>query len=105
MHSLPTPAHSITGTSSGFDMVEDIDQHRDKRPRLERDQEVDRMEMEPIRQAMNHDRNDQMEVDSERATAAKVDEKTLDQLQEDMGDAFLLCRSSKILLSQSLQVC
>ncbi|KAJ9612230.1 hypothetical protein H2200_003827 [Cladophialophora chaetospira] len=100
-HSLPTPAHSIAGTNSGFDMGDDTDQHRDKRQRVDsgRDEEVDQMEVEPHREATNHDRNEEMEVDSkgkgvesEGAAGLSVDE-TLDQLQEDMGDAFLLCRS------------
>ncbi|KAH0846527.1 rox3 family protein [Fonsecaea pedrosoi] len=107
--SLPTPAHSVTGTSSGFEMADDIDSHRDKRQRLDsdRDQEADQMEVEPLGEATNHDRNDEMEIEGEIATkensaelgatgkAAEltVDEKTLDQLQKDMGEAFLLCRS------------
>ncbi|KIW27160.1 uncharacterized protein PV07_06926 [Cladophialophora immunda] len=109
MPSLPTPAHSVTGTSSGFDMADDIDQHRDKRPRLDadRDQEADQMEVEPLREATNHDRNDEMEIDGEKLSKGKsaelpeheqdaelmVDEKTLEQLQKDMGEAFLLCTS------------
>ncbi len=107
-HSLPTPAHSIAGTNSGFDMVDDTDQHRDKRQRVDpgKDEKVDSMEMESITEVTNHDRNDEMEVDikekgaaSEGAAGLSVDEKTLEQLQEDMGDAFFLCRSSKTLQS------
>ncbi|OQV02102.1 hypothetical protein CLAIMM_07352 [Cladophialophora immunda] len=90
-------------------MADDIDQHRDKRPRLDadRDQEADQMEVEPLREATNHDRNDEMEIDGEKLSKGKsaelpeheqdaelmVDEKTLEQLQKDMGEAFLLCRS------------
>jgi cell division protein FtsX len=100
-------------------MVDDADRHRDKRQRRDsgREEEVDQMEVEPITQATNHDRNDEMEVDGAAkvvggvsAAQLMVDEKTLEQLQEDMGDAFLLCRSSKTLPSSatynlSLQVC
>ncbi|OCT55050.1 rox3 family protein [Cladophialophora carrionii] len=101
-HSLPTPAHSVAGTNSGFDLVDDADQHRDKRQRRDsgREDQADQMEVEPITHATNHDRNDMMEVEGEDRVAdgvsaahLMVDEKTLEQLQEDMGDAFLLCRS------------
>lgn len=107
-------------------MAEDTDQHRDKRPRLDtgRDEEADGIEVEPLRQATNHDRNEAMDVDSEKvaneegaekepsrssgggADGSMVDEATLEQLQKDMGDAFLLCRSSKTLqVSTAPKVC
>lgn len=112
-HSLPTPAHSIAGTNSGFDMADDNDQHRDKRQKLvsDRDQEMDHMEVEPIRQATNHDRNDEMDLDGKAKDGEvegnpraadlmkNLNEKTLENLQKDMGEAYLLCRSSKTLLN------
>ena len=110
-HSLPTPAHSIAGTNSGFDVMDETDQHRDKRPKLGEaiDEEADQMEVESITQATNHDRNDEMDLDSKEKSAdgesAKdliPDEKILDKLQTDMGDAYLLCRSSKILPSSTV---
>ncbi|OAP57093.1 hypothetical protein AYL99_09206 [Fonsecaea erecta] len=90
-------------------MADDLDHHRDKRQRVDsdRDQEAEHMEVEPLREATNHDRNDEMDVDrgptaqgkragpgeNEQAARLMVDEKTLEQLQKDMGEAFLLCRS------------
>lgn len=106
--SLPTPAHSVTG-NSGLDMGDEPDQHRDKRPRLDdpRNDEGDQIELEPVTQATNHDREDLLDTDNGRAGSAhtehreiggrSVDETTLEQLQKDMGEAFLLCRSSKAL--------
>ncbi|KIX10138.1 uncharacterized protein Z518_01219 [Rhinocladiella mackenziei CBS 650.93] len=111
--SLPTPAHSVTETPN-LEMADDPDQHRDKRPRLDpgRIEEVDRMELEPLTQPTNHDRQDAMDTDGEKEIDAQgadarggqldggaavdgsvVDETTLEQLQKDMGEAFLLCRS------------
>ena len=70
------------------------------------------MEAEPLAQATNHDRQDAIHLKHggtikphdagmrDRATdRSVVDETTLEQLQKDMGDAFLLCRSSKALLT------
>lgn len=114
--SLPTPAHSVTGIP-GLDMADDVDHHRDKRPRLDsaRDEEGDQMDLESPTQATNHDRNNAMDIDGSRqgyAQASQVEKRrgtsdqpvaggfrmgatTLEQLQEDMGEAFLLGRSSK----------
>jgi hypothetical protein len=99
--------------------MEDTDQHRDKRARIDSSgpEELERMEVESARHATNHDRNDEMDIDSKdaeadslKAVALAGDEKTLENLQKDMGDAFLLCRSSKTLSPSttytfSLQVC
>ncbi|EXJ83930.1 hypothetical protein A1O1_07559 [Capronia coronata CBS 617.96] len=98
-------------------MAEDsTDQHRDKRARLDTtsNDETDKMEVESLAQATNHDRHDTdesyggMDVDNvESAGSAPKDmknlagegsglvppEMTLEQLQKDMGEAFLLCRS------------
>lgn len=102
--SLPTPAHSVTG-NSGLDMADEPDQHRDKRPRLDdpRNDEGDQMELKPLTQATNHDREDQCgragsaHTEQREIGGRSVDETTLEQLQKDMGEAFLLCRSSKAL--------
>ena len=108
--SLPTPANSVVGIP-GLEMADDIDQHRDKRPRLEKrtEEEADQMEIEPLTQATNHDRQEAMVTEDDPASKAQgtnlggdrlvVDETTLEQLQKDMGEAFLLCRSSKTLLT------
>ncbi|KAK4937287.1 hypothetical protein LTR10_022044 [Elasticomyces elasticus] len=105
--SLPTPAHSVTG-NSGLDMADEADQHRDKRPRFDdsRNDEGDEMEVEPLTRATNHDRLDVMDTDDAKAGSAytgqherggtSVHETTLEQIQKDMGEAFLLCRSSEI---------
>jgi hypothetical protein len=81
-------------------MLEDVDQHRDKRPRLDGaggDDEQIKVEEESTR-ATNHDRQDEMETDDikpDPILSARAVETTLEQLQKDMGEAFLLCRSSK----------
>ncbi|EXJ79842.1 hypothetical protein A1O3_08127 [Capronia epimyces CBS 606.96] len=99
-------------------MAEDTDQHRDKRARLDPggNEEADPTEVEPLTQATNHDRQGAMETDSamdvdhaESAGSMQKDSKdggatdnsrfvedemTLEQLQKDMGEAFLLCRST-----------
>lgn len=88
-------------------MADDTDQHRDKRPRLNNGQGADRIEGEAFPNATNHDRQDSMDVDVDEDKGAQVvkpaggsaaDEITLEQIQEDMGEPFLLCRSSKTLL-------
>ncbi|KAI1617652.1 Rox3 mediator complex subunit-domain-containing protein [Exophiala viscosa] len=102
--SLPTPAHSVTG-NSGMDIADEADLHRDKRARFDdtRDNEEDEMEVEPLTRATNHDRQDVMDTDDGNAGGVRtgqhesgggsVDETTLEQIQKDMGEAFLLCRS------------
>jgi len=101
-------------------MVEEADQHRDKRQRLE---EADREAgdaMAGVESSIlptNHDRH--QDVPSETGDSAGLQathtaggatakfaigrpavsrETALEQLQEDMGEAFLLCRSSKTVL-------
>ncbi len=90
-------------------MMEDIDQHRDKRQKMEvdRHENADTMEVERTTQPTNHNRNADVKVEEEKEEKEEEEEDkivvdsdntTLDQLQEDMGDAFLLGRSSKALL-------
>jgi len=87
-------------------MTEDSDQHRDKRQKLDSSGQdsTKMMEAEYSTQPTNHDRNE--EVKKEEGTTPHVtvedftnssDDVTLDQLQKDMGEAFLLGRSSKTL--------
>ncbi|KAK6379733.1 hypothetical protein LTS17_005806 [Exophiala oligosperma] len=99
--SLPTPAHSVTGIP-GLDMADDIDRHRDKRPRLDNSRDAHRIDGESFPNATNHDRQDSMDVDVDEDKDAQVvkpaggssaDEINLEQVQEDMGEPFLLCRS------------
>ncbi|EHY56368.1 hypothetical protein ABEF92_006903 [Exophiala dermatitidis] len=109
--SLPTPAHSVTGMSS-FGMAEDLDQHRDKRPRLDGAGfgEADQSEVQTPTQATNHDRHNVTDTDitmtenadepqnsldraADNTSRHAEGEVTLEQLQKDMGEAFLLCRS------------
>lgn len=85
--------------------MEDSDRHRDKRQRIEQESAADdSMEVDNSAQSTNHDRNDI--VKKEEGLIPKVivedlsnntDDSALDQLQKDMGDAFLLGRSSKTL--------
>ena len=101
-----TPASSTSGIP-GLSMTEDADHHRDKRQKLESDgQETpNTMELDRPAQPTNHDRNKEMKKEEGTSPNAVVDDlsKThsddapLDQLQKDMGDAFLLGRSSKAL--------
>ena len=84
-------------------MTEDQDQHRDKRQKLDNEGEkvTGTMDLEPATQPTNHDRNEPSQKEDVSATEVMEDvtdtnEVSLDQLRKDMGDAFLLGRSSKI---------
>lgn len=108
--SLPTPANSVVGIP-GLEMTEDLDLHRDKRPRFDAGQNEteDRMEVDTDPMFTNHDRQHDSNID---IAGGLVDEKrrpdserrmknetiTLEP-QKDMGEPFLLCRSSKTLPS------
>lgn len=83
--------------SSAFSLIENVDSHRDKRQKLRsvEGQEKDDMDVEMAIEATNHDR--QTENFAGSSTLTNGDGITLDQLQEDMGEPFLLCRSSKTL--------
>lgn len=90
-------------------MTEDSDQHRDKRQKVEPDrhENVDTMEVERPTQPTNHDRNAEVKKEGEvpSEVVAEIDKISLDQLQKDMGDAFLLGRSSKALYVVLLYLC
>ena len=90
-------------------MTDDPDQHRDKRQRIEEGNagNDDAMEMDSSILPSNHDRS--VEVKEEEAATPDVMKgereqteigESLDQLQKDMGEPFLLCRSSKALYVQ-----
>jgi hypothetical protein len=86
-------------------MMDDSDQHRDKRQRIDgdKDEEADQMEVEPLRHATNHDRQDVITGGSitggiQRSGGSR-DEAMLEQLEEETNDFFLLSGSSKALLS------
>ncbi len=93
-------------------MVEDPDQHRDKRQRLEPHEAEtgDAMDVDSSILPTNHDRSAEMKKE-EAATpnVLKMEQEqeqdeiaeTLEQLHQDMGEPFLLCRSSKALHVQS----
>ena len=90
-------------------MTEDSDQHRDKRQKTEPDRQenVDAMEVERPTQPTNHDRNAEVKLEEEipSEVVADIDNTSLDQLQKDMGDAFLLGRSSKALYVILIYLC
>ena len=108
----PTPAVDVTQQFS----VDEQDQHRSKRQKVDsKTIAEDQMEVDSSAKASNHDRqkipdaegsNENMQKSSEimmdEVAADQVperDDMSLEQLQKNMGDAFLLCRSSKTLLS------
>ena len=108
----PTPAIDETQHFS----LDEQGQHRSKRQKV--DTEIiaeDKMEVDSSAKASNHDRQEMPDTESSsvnKHTSPKIamDEVAADQvpetadmslekLQKDMGGAFLLCRSSKTLLS------
>jgi hypothetical protein len=115
-----TPASSIGGLSR-IQISEDRDQHRSKRQKIDSEEarNEDNMDTEESPYPSNHDRQilsdaNQLaqsgkttESSNETSTAegglkeSKLasDEMSLESLQKDMGDAFLLCKSSKTLIS------
>jgi len=114
-----TPASSIGGLSR-IQISEDRDQHRSKRQKIDSEaRNEDHMDTEESPYPSNHDRQtlsdasqlaqsgETTESSNERSTAegglkeSKLasDEMSLESLQKDMGDAFLLCKSSKTLIS------
>lgn len=88
--------------------MEDADQHRDKRARLDagRDEEEDKMEVDTNTIFTNHDRQQDNDVADETdktdlqpdSLRGRQNEMTALEQQKDMGEPFLLCRSSKTLL-------
>lgn len=80
-------------------MNEDADQHRDKRQRREEDVKDD-MELDHSILPTNHDRSEFQEsgkpaADADVELRAGQSDAALEQLEKDMGEPFLLCRSSK----------
>jgi hypothetical protein len=94
-------------------MSDESDQHRDKRQRLESPTQdtTETMELDPASHPTNHDRNVAVKQEQGLTPNALTTEdsqidshnSSLDDLQKDMGDAFLLGRSSKALLLLSYQ--
>jgi hypothetical protein len=88
--------------------MEDTDQHRDKRARLDtgRDEEADKMEVDTNTLFTNHDRQQGTDMADETnkqniepdSLRRRKNEMTGLEQQKDMGEPFLLCRSSKTLL-------
>ena len=101
--------------------IEDQDQHRSKRQRMDPEEacKEDKMDTDASPSPSNHDRQtlnnesqltqnaESIEPSNERSTTEggpeeshlASDEMSLESLQKDMGDAFLLCKSSKNLIS------
>ena len=86
-------------------MIEEADQHRDKRQRLEPQRNEDAMEVNASMLPTNHERQKPMKEEggsspkvADIALNLETDDVSHEQLQKDMGGAFLLCRSSIALL-------
>jgi hypothetical protein len=116
----PTAAGSISGLSRKHP-IEDQDPYRNKRQKMNSADayEEDKMDTDEPSLPSNHDRQNPEHVgpraqgieSSETATARSIlnnqladnnlasDDMRLESLQKDMGDAFLLCKSSKTLKS------
>jgi hypothetical protein len=79
-------------------MNDDPDQHRDKRQRRDDDKQ-DEMEVDCSISPTNHERSKDEKEEDLSDEAAKVRENrtkaALEQLDDDMGEPFLLGRSSK----------
>ena len=93
-------------------MAEDPDQHRDKRQRLEPHEAEtgEAMDVDSSLLPTNHERSAQVKKEeAPTPNVLKVEQEqeqdqiaeTLEQLHKDMGEPFLLCRSSKALYVQS----
>jgi hypothetical protein len=115
-----TPPSSIGGVSQ-IQTSEDRDQHRSKRQKIDSEEarKGDNVDTEESPYPSNHDRQllsdasqlaqsgETTDSSNDRFTAegglkeSKLasDEMSLESLQKDMGDAFLLCKSSKTLIS------
>jgi hypothetical protein len=100
--------------------MEDQDQHRNKRQKMDSEDacKEDKMDTDESPSPTNHDRQNSQharqpvhDVDSsERSSERSIpkdelkesnqasDDVSLESLQKDMGDAFLLCKSSKTLI-------
>jgi hypothetical protein len=115
-----TPA-GIVGGLSRKHPIEDQDEHRNKRQKVDSEDacKEEKMDTDASPSPSNHDRQSleyasqpvHSVEDSEPANARSIpkdqlednnlasDDMSLESLQKDMGDAFLLCKSSKILIS------
>lgn len=79
--------------------MNDPDQHRDKRQRI-----GDGMDMDGSMHPTNHERQSTQDVksraiptDGDVTMQDSTNDPNLDELEKDMGEPFLLCRSSKAL--------
>lgn len=96
-YSTPVSSESDAAASN----MNDPDQHRDKRRRLEDENEMDLGKTLP---PSNHDRGPESGTESssipltkDLANQKSKSDPNLDELEKDMGEPFLLCRSSKAL--------
>lgn len=94
-YSTPNSTHSA---APGANMNDDSDQHRDKRQRRDDDRQ-DEMEVDHSILPTNHDRLKEESEESKIGDSVPVQEQkttaALEQLDQDMGEPFLLSRSSK----------
>ena len=100
-------------------MLDDADQHRNKRQKVESHANGNKDEVSgntPLLatnlEQQNYCKEEEgqtsamadIEMNSDLQAAQNVKEVSLEQLEEDMGDAFLLCRSSKTSCPSRLTV-
>jgi hypothetical protein len=99
-----TPASSVG--IPGLGLTDDADQHRDKRQRREEPLVEKGAEMEVDESILptNHERSTEMKKEETATPHVTMIEQeqdgsaeSLEQLEKDMGQPFLLCRSSKAL--------
>ena len=100
-------------------MLDDADQHRNKRQKVEPHENGDNGEV-PVNTSLlatNHERQSEskqeegqspamadIEMGGDQQETRNAEDASLERLEEDMGDAFLLCRSSKTLRPSQLIV-
>jgi hypothetical protein len=94
-YSTPVSSHSDTAVSS----MNDLDQHRDKRRKVGSEMDLDK----PLHPT-NHDRERQSGAEpcsnpgaEDSVMQDSKSDPSLNELENDMGEPFLLCRSSKAL--------
>jgi hypothetical protein len=92
-YSTPASSHSMLPNNP---MNEDSDQHRSKRQR------TDPMDLDSSILPTNHERLEKEEATTPQLDDAQITDTIpnsgLDALEKDMGEPFLLCRSSKAVL-------
>lgn len=92
--------NSSTHSIPGLTMMEDTDSHRDKRQKLA-SQEEDNQEQIPSQNSLlatNHDRQDEMTLDDTQMKSNGQNQggnNAFEEVQNDMGEMFLLGKSSK----------